>query len=175
MKDNQSQTESILEIVKAIEEKSVVLPEFQRDFRWEMDKTFDLFDSLVRGIFIGSVIYGKPAFTISVRNIDMRPRKGKGSKANLTTYEIKGDDAVEQSKTRNLRLLLDGQQRITSIVRALKGTDKVYFTVSSNADVSQINSVTLEGIFGSIDGSESSERLCVSMHHAWQVEEEGLD
>ena len=50
MTDNQSQTESILEIVRAIENKSIVLPEFQRDFRWEMEKTFDLFNSLVRGI-----------------------------------------------------------------------------------------------------------------------------
>jgi uncharacterized protein with ParB-like and HNH nuclease domain len=46
MHDTQSQTESLLEIVRAIQKRTVMLPEFQRDFRWELDETYDLFDSL---------------------------------------------------------------------------------------------------------------------------------
>lgn len=46
MNDTQSQTESLLEIVKGVETKRIMLPEFQRDFRWELNRTYDLFDSL---------------------------------------------------------------------------------------------------------------------------------
>ena len=121
------------------------------------------------------MIYGKPAFTISVRNLDLRPRRGRGSKAQLTVYEIGSHEAVEQSKTKNLRLLLDGQQRITSIVRALEGVDKVYLTVAEDADLSNINSISLEGVFGSVDGVEFADRLCVALHHAWEVERKAYD
>jgi uncharacterized protein with ParB-like and HNH nuclease domain len=60
--DTQSQTESLLDIVKGTQYESIMLPEFQRDFRWEMEQTCDLFDSLIRDIFIGTIIYGKPSF-----------------------------------------------------------------------------------------------------------------
>ena len=43
-----------------------------------MDQTYDLFDSLIREIFIGTIIYGKPGFGMTLRQIDDRPRKGKG-------------------------------------------------------------------------------------------------
>jgi uncharacterized protein with ParB-like and HNH nuclease domain len=46
MHENQSQTESLLDIVRPIQNDTLLLPEFQRDFRWEMDQTYDLFDSL---------------------------------------------------------------------------------------------------------------------------------
>src|SRR2546422_10670146 len=88
MNDTQSQTESLLEIVRGIEKKTIILPEFQRDFRWELDQTYDLFDSLIREIFIGTFIYGKSSFGMTVREIDTRPRKGKGSTAKLPTYTM---------------------------------------------------------------------------------------
>ena len=56
MEEINAQTESILEIIKAIESSKMMLPEFQRDFRWELDRTYDLFDSLARGIFIGTLL-----------------------------------------------------------------------------------------------------------------------
>lgn len=80
MNENQSQTESLLDIVRDIKSQTLLLPEFQRDFRWEMDQTYDLFDSLIREIFIGTIIYGKPSFGMTLRQIDDRPRKGKGAR-----------------------------------------------------------------------------------------------
>ena len=130
---------------------------------------------MIRGIFIGSIIYGKPAFTISVRDIDLRPRRGKGSQAKIVSYEISEGAAIEQSKTKNLRLLLDGQQRITSIVRALLGRDKIYFVVDEKADVTNVNAITLEFVFGSIETTESYDKICVSFHDAWDVENKALD
>src|SRR5690242_20978116 len=126
MNENQSQTESLLDIVRSIQQETLLLPEFQRDFRWEMDQTYDLFDSLIREIFIGTIIYGKPGFGMTLRQIDDRPRKGKGSRASLRMRHYPRDEIVKKTLTQNLRIVLDGQQRITSIYRALRGTDTVH-------------------------------------------------
>ncbi|MEI8307386.1 MAG: DUF262 domain-containing protein [Chloroflexales bacterium] len=55
MPDTQSETESLLDIVRGIDNRTIMLPEFQRDFRWELEQTYDLFDSLIREIFIGTI------------------------------------------------------------------------------------------------------------------------
>jgi uncharacterized protein with ParB-like and HNH nuclease domain len=75
--DTGQKTESILQLVEDIVKDRVALPEFQRDFVWDVEKTFDLFDSFVRDIFVGSLIYGIPSFEITVRELDSRPTFGK--------------------------------------------------------------------------------------------------
>ena len=74
--DNAS-SESLKHLVEQIDlsPPAILLPEFQRDFVWEIDQTYALFDSLIRGIFVGSVIYGKPSFEMTLRKMDSRPRK----------------------------------------------------------------------------------------------------
>src|SRR5690349_9845815 len=119
--DTGQKTESLVQLVNDIERQAVSLPEFQRDFRWEIEKTFDLFDSFVRDIFVGSLIYGVPSFEITVRELDMRPRSGKGSKRRLKVSSFTKTEIEKRVKTLGFRLLLDGQQRATSIYRALKG------------------------------------------------------
>ncbi|MBV8521805.1 MAG: DUF262 domain-containing protein [Acetobacteraceae bacterium] len=118
--DTGQKTESLAQLVADIEKEAVALPEFQRDFVWEIEKTFDLFDSFVRDIFVGSLVYGVPSFEITVRELDKRPRTGKGSrrKLNLTSYSR--EDIERQVKTNWFLLLLDRQQRATSIYRALE-------------------------------------------------------
>jgi uncharacterized protein with ParB-like and HNH nuclease domain len=59
--DTGQKTESILRLVEDIVKDNVALPEFQRDFVWDIEKTFDLFDSFARDIFVGSLIYGVPS------------------------------------------------------------------------------------------------------------------
>lgn len=54
-------TESIINIVEKIDIGTVSLPEFQRDFVWDISRTYDLFDSLSKDVFIGSIIYGIPS------------------------------------------------------------------------------------------------------------------
>nr|CBX31080.1 hypothetical protein N47_E45920 [uncultured Desulfobacterium sp.] len=78
--DTSQKTESIEQLVASIDNGDVVLPEFQRDFVWEETKTYDLFDSIIRDIFIGSLIFGIPSFELTVRELDIRPRKGPGSR-----------------------------------------------------------------------------------------------
>jgi len=67
MHDTQSRTESLLDTVRGIQNRTVMLPEFQRDFRWELDRTYDLFDSLVKDIFIGTIM-GVFALPLQNRN-----------------------------------------------------------------------------------------------------------
>src|SRR4051812_1038022 len=102
MNDTQSQTESLLEIIRGIQNQAIMLPEFQRDFRWELDQTYDLFDSLIRDIFIGTLIYGKPSFGMTLRAIDTRPRKGKGANAALHTTSLSTQEIVKLGQTKNL-------------------------------------------------------------------------
>src|SRR2546430_17509218 len=129
MNDTQSQTESVLEIVRGIDKKTIMLPEFQRDFRWELDQTHDLFDSLIHEIFIGTLIYGKPSFGMTVREIDTRPRKGKDSTLQLKVHSFDTDEITMKAQAQNFRIVLDGQQRITSIYRAIVGPDSVYIVL----------------------------------------------
>jgi hypothetical protein len=125
--DTGQKTESILQLVDDIAKGRVALPEFQRDFVWDIEKTFDLFDSFVRDIFIGSLIYGIPSFEITVRELDRRPRSGKGSRARLRLDSFTREEIENRVKVHGFRLLLDGQQRGTSIYRALTGVDQVFF------------------------------------------------
>jgi hypothetical protein len=74
--DTGQKTESIVQLVDDINRGAVALPEFQRDFVWDIEKTYDLFDSFARDIFVGSLIYGIPSFEITVRELDRRARSG---------------------------------------------------------------------------------------------------
>jgi hypothetical protein len=125
--DTGQKTESIARLVEDIVKDHVALPEFQRDFVWDIEKTFDLFDSFVRDIFVGSLIYGVPSFEITVRELDRRPRSGRGSRARLKLTSYTRDQIENRVKVSGFRLLLDGQQRATSIYRAMTGVDPVYF------------------------------------------------
>jgi len=170
MNDTQSQTESLLDIVKGIETQVIMLPEFQRDFRWELEQTYDLFDSLIRDIFIGTLIYGKPSFGMTLREIDQRPRKKKGSNARLKTYDYSKDEISKQTRIKNLRVVLDGQQRITAIYRAIVGLDTVYIILRDLGDASEISKLSLEQMIDNVAGEESSSAISVKLSDAYETE-----
>jgi hypothetical protein len=174
MSENQSQTESLLDIVRSIQDETLLLPEFQRDFRWEMDQTYDLFDSLIREIFIGTIIYGKPGFEMTLRQIDDRPRKGQGSRGKLQMRHYPKDEIVNKSLTQNLRIILDGQQRITSIYRALFGIDTVYIILRNDLKPEDLIEKPLEEILLDVRGEESDEAISVRLSDAYRAESENL-
>jgi hypothetical protein len=175
MNDNQSQTESLLDIVNGIRGKTIMLPEFQRDFRWELEQTYDLFDSLIRDIFIGTIIYGKPSFEMTLREIDERPRKGKGSRVSLKTSEFSAAEIHAKTRTENFRIILDGQQRITSIYRAVVGIDSVYVVLRDGLDPATVNELSLQQMMGSVAGEEESSAISIRLSDAYEAEREGLD
>ena len=120
MNNNTQETKSIEEIVKMIETGKLVLPEFQRDFKWPIDKSETLFDSLFQDLFIGSLVIARPKFDLACKGFDLRERGARQHKPKPKLYK------VEDFEQKDLYTLLDGQQRATSIYRALKGYDIIY-------------------------------------------------
>ena len=172
--DNTPKTESIKKLVDSVEKGDVVLPEFQRDFVWEIGKTYDFFDSLVKDIFTGSVIYGIPSFEITVRELDKRPRKVKGIKPKLAIFSYSKETVEHKAKVDNFRLVLDGQQRITSVYRALKGIDDVWYIAKHDGELpsdKEIHVLTLEEMLHNFAGQEDSERLSIKISDAYQIAE----
>ncbi|WP_417664950.1 GmrSD restriction endonuclease domain-containing protein [Pseudidiomarina sp.] len=121
MSDSTQETRSINDLIKLIEGGKLVLPEFQRDFKWPEDKTCTLFDSINKNLFIGSLILSKPKFDLACKGFDLRPRGSKKHKPKPEEYQQGRFDRDD------VYTLLDGQQRTTSIYRAIKGIDKVYY------------------------------------------------
>lgn len=168
------QTQSLKDLIIDIDNKKIFLPEFQRDFVWEISKTYDLFDSLIKDIFIGAIIYGIPSFDIAIREIDNRKKVVKGKKrtplqiTTITKKEIENINKVGG----NFRLVLDGQQRTTSIFRALKGTDDVWFIAKNEDELinSTFDTAKLEDLLEEISGDQEAERLSIKLSDVWDIE-----
>jgi hypothetical protein len=173
--DTGQKTESLSQLVEDIDRESVALPEFQRDFVWDLEKTFDLFDSFVKDIFVGSLIYGVPSFEITVREIDRRPRGGKGSRAKLKLISFTKKDIEKRVKVNGFRLLLDGQQRATSIYRALSGVDPVYFVALNDDMLPKEVQETPEGkrsieqMLSEFRGDVLPGHVCISLSDVYRV------
>ncbi len=170
-------TESLTQLVQEVEKSVVALPEFQRDFVWEIGKSYDLFDSLVKGIFVGSIIYGKPAFGITVRELDKRPRRGKGSRAKLSVISFTEEQVKQKANVDNFRLILDGQQRVTSIVRALKGIDNVWFICKTQQELleefgnNNHDELGLESLLYQFAGDQRPDRLSINLANVYATVE----
>ena len=164
--DTGQKTESLAQLVGDIEKGAVVLPEFQRDFVWEVEKTFDLFDSFVRDIFVGALIYGIPSFEITVRELDKRPRKGKGSRAKIKLSSYTQKEIEKRAKTHGFRLLLDGQQRATSIFRALNGVDDVYFVIRTGEGLEKL---ALEEVLQEFSSEPKQDRINIKISDVYSI------
>ena len=125
------ETRSLEQLVQDVEKKKLYLPEFQRDFTWPEDKSITLFDSLFRNLFIGSLIISKPKFSLACKHFDFRKR---GSSARRPPIE---EITAEDFDTKEIYTLLDGQQRTTSLCRALRGDDDIYVIFK---DISELES-----------------------------------
>jgi uncharacterized protein with ParB-like and HNH nuclease domain len=173
------QTQSIKNLILDIEDKKIFLPEFQRDFVWEIAKTYDLFDSLVKDIFIGAIIYGIPSFDIAIKEIDNRKKITKGKKRPSLQIKTFSKQQIEEINKigGNFRLILDGQQRTTSLYRALKGTDEVWFISKSEDEVQNttFENAKLEDLLEEISGEQDSERLSIKLSDVWDIEMNDYD
>ncbi len=96
-----SDTEEIKDIIKKVSKGEICVPDFQRDFVWTRQDVEELIKSILEGVFIGAFLF------LRVKNPDNPPFKPKF---------IKGVDKNE--KPRPELLILDGQQRITSLYYA---------------------------------------------------------
>jgi uncharacterized protein with ParB-like and HNH nuclease domain len=85
-------------LIKSIELGEVALPDIQRPFVWKNVKVRNLFDSMYEGYPIGYLLFWKNALTDDARNI------GTDRKQNVPRL-----------------LIVDGQQRLTSLYAVVKG------------------------------------------------------
>ncbi len=101
--------------------RDIYLPAIQREFVWGTDRIERLFDSIMADFPIGSFLFWK----LEQKNKDEWP-----------VYEFIRDFDVESAHnptanmagvTKDITLVLDGQQRITSLLIGLKGSYRYFY------------------------------------------------
>ncbi len=99
-------------LLSQIERDDIVLPAMQRPFVWKEDRIYKLIDSLMRGFPIGAVMLWR---TSTVQRFRRMPRDLDSDLPEIFNFEKSTD-------TSNKYLVLDGQQRLTSLFASFKGT-----------------------------------------------------
>jgi hypothetical protein len=96
----------VIGLVEAAHEGKICLPNFQRDFVWTREEVADLVRSIVRGYFIGSLLL----LRCDPNNPPFAPVFLRGARP-----------ALQQPRPE--LLILDGQQRLSSLIYALTAPD----------------------------------------------------
>lgn len=114
---------SIEEAVTEIQKENYLLPAIQREIVWERDQITDLFDSVLQGYPIGTFLY----WDLEDENRDEYTMYGFIKHYITNTKYIDTDAQSRNSKVKpdgagDLKLILDGQQRLSSFYIGLKGT-----------------------------------------------------
>ncbi len=105
--------ETISKIIEGVNDK-YFLPDIQRPFVWKQEQIYALFDSIMRGYPISTFLFWHVSKEYLVEN---RIKKFPFVKNNK---ELSVEDLTYQNT--EYSLVLDGQQRITSLFIALKGS-----------------------------------------------------
>jgi len=99
--------------------KNILLPDIQRPFVWDKEQIYKLFDSLMRGYPISTFLYWQ-------LTREQLTEIEKADKLRIKMYKFvdSNDEENEEENNRDkdsYSLVLDGQQRLTSLYIALKG------------------------------------------------------
>lgn len=97
----------IRELLEDIRNQDIVLPEFQREFVWTRDQAKQLMISLYKHYPVGGLLLWKTDNPPEMKNIDKLP-----------------------DKLGTVRVLLDGQQRLTTLHMLTSGDIPKYYTES---------------------------------------------
>jgi hypothetical protein len=93
---------SVEELVAMIERGELSLPEMQRRYVWRSTRVRDLLDSLYRGYPSGAILLWETDEEVPLQDFSV-------------------SQGVSPYKSRSTRLLLDGQQRLTSLSAVIRG------------------------------------------------------
>ncbi len=115
-----SNNEPISDILKSIEEGKIQLPDFQRGWVWEDDRIRALIASISNGYPIGAAMF----LQTGSQEVNFRNRVIEGVD--------KSKEAIDPE-----RLILDGQQRMTSIYRAMYSKKPVETTDSKKKPINR--------------------------------------
>jgi len=125
-------------LIADIEQGQIKIPQFQRDFVWDIKKSANLMDSIVKGYPIGTFIFWRTKERLrTIRDI-----------GNFSLPEPQDGEFID--------FVLDGQQRLTSLFASLKGlkverdnkTDdysKIYINLNGTED-SEIVTVDVDDL-----------------------------
>lgn len=102
---------TLLGLLSQTENDEIVLPAMQRPFVWKDDRIYRLVDSLLRGFPVGAVMLWKTATLQRYRRI---LRDIDTDNAQVFSYITSNNESKY--------LVLDGQQRLTSLFVAFRGT-----------------------------------------------------
>jgi len=97
----------ISKLLEAIKDKEIVVPEFQREYVWSLEQAKELISSLFREYPTGSILVWETNNPPEIKN-----------------------DAVKKDKMGWISVLLDGQQRLTTLYLLLKGEIPPYYKES---------------------------------------------
>ena len=115
---NKYEDMSVLEVLKQIKNEFIFLPDIQREYCWDMSDIESLFESIVDGYPIGSFIFWK---TNRKKLNETKPNLYKFLSVYKPNY-TKNEEAPESfDEEGDYFIVLDGQQRLTSMNIALKG------------------------------------------------------
>jgi uncharacterized protein with ParB-like and HNH nuclease domain len=114
---------TINEAVRQVQNENYLLPAIQREIVWERDQITDLFDSVLQGYPIGTFLY----WDMKDENRDEYTMYGFIKHYITTTKYVDTEAQTRNSKVKpdgagDLKLILDGQQRLSSFYIGLKGT-----------------------------------------------------
>ena len=106
----------ISDLMKKFDQGLLILPAIQRGYVWGEQRIYDLFDSLMKGYPIGSFLFwdidkkefDQFKFHSFLKNVD-------------TTLTLTDSEEVSEYKN-DMIGVLDGQQRLTSLIIGLKGS-----------------------------------------------------
>ena len=93
----------ISDIINNIDSEALALPVFQRGYVWKRRQVKDLMNSLYHGYPVGSLL----TWTTRAEQVDVRGNRERNSGA--------------------IELLLDGQQRVTSLYGIVRGKPPAFF------------------------------------------------
>jgi len=106
---------TIYDAIRNISSRKYLLPAIQREFVWSEEQIERLFDSIMRGYPIGSFLFWKVSKE-SVKKYQFYEfiREYRQGKTHNKKADLMGDEEIIS--------ILDGQQRLTSLYIALKGS-----------------------------------------------------
>jgi uncharacterized protein with ParB-like and HNH nuclease domain len=94
----------ISELLDSIKQRDLVLPEFQREYVWSKDQAKQLLVSLYKEYPVGGLLFWKTDRPPELKNIDVLPER-------LGTVTV----------------ILDGQQRLTTLYMLMRGSIPPYY------------------------------------------------
>lgn len=115
-----SDRDYIINILGKVKSGEYSVPEFQRDFVWTTRQVIDLFDSIIKGYPIGSIILWKP------------------ESAEFKELNKIGGIPINKYSNSDKQYILDGRQRLTALISALCIGGMYYDNICINLEDMQI-------------------------------------